>query len=388
MPIRAICTICSDFFDHSKDVAAIHCGHTFHLACLTQWFQTAPNQTCPQCRVQVNKRTVIHKLFFDLAQDDEHFLDPESLKRKRNEIVSQSLTRCGRRWTCAMVPSRHCIGPWASQRCCAQPSREYENLKAALKTSGDVADKLRKDLISSKNKLKTAVSELDKTSEELRSTQKDLQISDKEILSLKKKLSVLQESLNLPSLTSETLSRLVLESPAPVGMPSLKLHRPSLGEDIDLNTTFNMNTPPPRPSGSQVVSAKKMRLEKAHTSAPELTKRVSRDHMEMQNLKVSRPSLGGQHWAREQDDELVGKFPSFIKNAALSKRLGSSSLLEPSKDRGAVRMGYDGLGGRTKYIQPTDPSTIRPLPGKSKAKCRVDSRPGASYQGKLDTFLR
>lgn len=33
MPIRAICTICSDFFDHSRDVAAIHCGHTFHL----QW---------------------------------------------------------------------------------------------------------------------------------------------------------------------------------------------------------------------------------------------------------------------------------------------------------------------------------------------------------------
>lgn len=30
MPIRALCTICSDFFDHSRDVAAIHCGHTFH----------------------------------------------------------------------------------------------------------------------------------------------------------------------------------------------------------------------------------------------------------------------------------------------------------------------------------------------------------------------
>lgn len=30
MPIRAQCTICSDFFDHSRDVAAIHCGHTFH----------------------------------------------------------------------------------------------------------------------------------------------------------------------------------------------------------------------------------------------------------------------------------------------------------------------------------------------------------------------
>lgn len=35
MPIRALCTICSDFFDHSRDVAAIHCGHTFHMQCST-----------------------------------------------------------------------------------------------------------------------------------------------------------------------------------------------------------------------------------------------------------------------------------------------------------------------------------------------------------------
>ncbi|XP_028907910.1 E3 ubiquitin-protein ligase TRAIP isoform X2 [Ornithorhynchus anatinus] len=477
MPIRAICTICSDFFDHFKDVAAIHCGHTFHLDCLTQWFQTAPNRTCPQCRVQVNKKTIIHKLFFDLVQEDENSLDAESLKNELEQNRAKLLEKEKEKRDCqsiidslretldmrnSTIESLHrtlgesemlcstlkkqmkyleqqqdenqrakeeaCrlrnkmktmeriemllqsqrpeveemirdmgVGQSAVEQLavyCVSLKKEYENLKVARKTSGDLADKLRKELISSKHKLRAAVHELDKTSEELKSTQKDLQTADKEILSLKKKLSVLQESLNLPSRTSETLSRLVLESPAPVGMPSLKLRRPSLGEDIDLNTTFNVDTPPPRPSGSQVISAKKIRLEKAHTLASELTTGVSGDPMEvstepskMQDFKVSRPSLGGQHWAREPDDELVGRFPSFIKNAVMSKRFGSSSLLEPSKDRGAVRMGYDGLGGRTKYIQPTDPSTIRPLLCKSKVKRKVVSRPVASCQGKLDTFL-
>lgn len=32
MPIRAHCTICSDFFDNERDVAAVPCGHTFHRA--------------------------------------------------------------------------------------------------------------------------------------------------------------------------------------------------------------------------------------------------------------------------------------------------------------------------------------------------------------------
>uniref|UniRef100_A0A8B9N8A5 RING-type domain-containing protein n=1 Tax=Accipiter nisus TaxID=211598 RepID=A0A8B9N8A5_9AVES len=53
MPIRAHCTICSDFFDNERDVAAVPCGHTFHRACLIQWFDTAPSRTCPQCRIQV-----------------------------------------------------------------------------------------------------------------------------------------------------------------------------------------------------------------------------------------------------------------------------------------------------------------------------------------------
>uniref|UniRef100_A0A670YLM6 RING-type domain-containing protein n=1 Tax=Pseudonaja textilis TaxID=8673 RepID=A0A670YLM6_PSETE len=80
MPIRAHCTICSDFFDNKTDVAAIHCGHIFHHLCLIQWFDTAPNRTCPQCRIQVGKRHIINKLFFDVALEEQSELDAESLQ--------------------------------------------------------------------------------------------------------------------------------------------------------------------------------------------------------------------------------------------------------------------------------------------------------------------
>uniref|UniRef100_A0A8C6XCG9 RING-type domain-containing protein n=1 Tax=Naja naja TaxID=35670 RepID=A0A8C6XCG9_NAJNA len=80
MPIRAHCTICSDFFDNKSDVAAIHCGHTFHHLCLIQWFDTAPNWTCPQCRIQVGKRHIINKLFFDVDLEEVSGLDAESLQ--------------------------------------------------------------------------------------------------------------------------------------------------------------------------------------------------------------------------------------------------------------------------------------------------------------------
>uniref|UniRef100_A0A8C5D6K0 RING-type domain-containing protein n=1 Tax=Gouania willdenowi TaxID=441366 RepID=A0A8C5D6K0_GOUWI len=86
MPIRANCTICSDYFDHSRDVAAIHCGHTFHYECLLQWFQTAPTKTCPQCRKQVSTRHIINKLFFDVGTEAESTADPDSLQNELDRI--------------------------------------------------------------------------------------------------------------------------------------------------------------------------------------------------------------------------------------------------------------------------------------------------------------
>ncbi|KAM7063451.1 E3 ubiquitin-protein ligase TRAIP isoform 3-T3 [Molossus nigricans] len=331
MPIRAICTICSDFFDHSRDVAAIHCGHTFHLQCLIQWFDTAPSRTCPQCRVQVGRKTIINKLFFDLAQEEEGVLDAEFLKNELDNVRAQlsqkerekrdsqaiidtlrdtleernatveSLRKAleeaemlcstlkkqmkfleqqqnetkqareeARRLRNKMQTMERIELLLKSQRpeveemirdmgvgqsaveqlavYCVSLKKEYENLKEARKASGEIADKLKKDLFSSRSKLQAVYSELDQAKLELRSAQKDLQSADKEIASLKKKLAMLQETLNLPPVDSETVNRLVFESPAPLEMLSLKLRRPAFSDDIDLNATFDVDTPPARPS--------------------------------------------------------------------------------------------------------------------------------------------
>ena len=58
----AVCTICTEFLDGSRDVSALRCGHLFHGDCLSPWL--SQSMTCPQCRQKVTKANVIHKLFF------------------------------------------------------------------------------------------------------------------------------------------------------------------------------------------------------------------------------------------------------------------------------------------------------------------------------------
>ncbi|XP_025843602.2 E3 ubiquitin-protein ligase TRAIP isoform X2 [Vulpes vulpes] len=430
MPIRALCTICSDFFDHSRDVAAIHCGHTFHLQCLIQWFETAPSRTCPQCRIQVGRRTIINKLFFDLAQEEENVLDAEFLKNELDNTRAQlSLKEKEKKDSQAIidtlrdtleernatVESLQSALDKAEMLCSTLKKqmkyleqqqdetkqvqeemrrlrskmktmeREYENLKEARKASGELADRLKKDLFSSKNKLQTVYSELDQTKLELKSAQKDLQSADKEIMSLRKKLTMLQETLNLPPVDSETVNRLVLESPAPLEMLSLKLRRPAFGDDIDLNATFDVDTPPAQSSSIQHGRAKKFCQERAHSPIQDIPKKMPKGPKQESQL-----SLGGQRCVGEPDEELASAFPVFIRNAILKQKQPKKAKIEPCRSTDAVRTGFDGLGGRTKFIQPTDTTMIRPLPVKPKPKTK--QRVGAKTvlppsQAKLDTFL-
>ncbi|XP_070247068.1 E3 ubiquitin-protein ligase TRAIP [Myotis yumanensis] len=470
MPIRALCTICSDFFDHSRDVAAIHCGHTFHLQCLIQWFDTAPSRTCPQCRIQVGRRSIINKLFFDLAQEEEGVLDAEFLKNELDNVRAQlsqkerekrdsqgiidtlrdtleernatveSLQRAldeadmlcstlkkqmkfleqqqdetkqareeARRLRSKMQTMERIELLLKSQRpeveemirdmgvgqaaveqlavYCVSLKKEYENLKEARKASGELADKLKKDLLSSRSKLQAVCSELDQAKLELRSAQKDLQGADKEIASLKKKLTMLQETLSLPPVDSEAVNRLVLESPAPVEMLSLKLRRPAFSDDIDLNATFDVDTPPARPPGLQHGHAEKLCPEKAHSPTQDGPRKLPKGSKQEPQL-----SLGGQRCAGEPDEELAGAFPLFIRNAVLGQKQAKRARAEPRRSTDAVRTGFDGLGGRTKFIQPTYTTMIRPLPVKPKPKAKAKQKVGARTalppsQAKLDTFL-
>ncbi|KAB1263942.1 E3 ubiquitin-protein ligase TRAIP [Camelus dromedarius] len=205
--------------------------------------------------------------------------------------------------------------------------------------------------------------------------------------SLKKKLTVLQETLNLPPVDSETVNRLVFESPAPVEMLNLKLRRPAFGDDIDLNATFNVDTPPGQPSSTQHGHAKRLFPEKSHSPVHDVFKKIPKG-----SKKESQLSLGGQRCLGEPDEELAGAFPVFIRNAVLGQKQPKRARAEPCRSTDAVRTGFDGLGGRTKFIQPTDTTLIRPLPIKPKPKARAKQRVGTKTvlspsQAKLDTFL-
>ncbi|XP_067417366.1 E3 ubiquitin-protein ligase TRAIP isoform X2 [Emydura macquarii macquarii] len=426
MPIRAHCTICSDFFDNQRDVAAVHCGHTFHRECLVQWFDTAPSRTCPQCRIQVSKRHIINKLFFDVALEEQTSLDAESLQNELDKVKAQlsmkekekrdcqyivdtlretvdvrnatieSLQKalCETEMLCStlkkqmkyleqreedtkgakeearrlrnklktmeriemLLQSQHPeveemirdmgVGQAAVEQLavyCVSLKKEYENLKAAQKASSEMTEKLKKELFSANNKLQKAFLEVEKMKEELKSTQKDLSNADKEIVSLKKKIGILQETLKVPSVTSETLSRLVFESPAPLELLTPKLHRPAHSDKIDLDATFDVETPEHQPRQSITAPSKKPKLDKKPAPVTKLAKTVLKETVE--------------NWAGE-DDPLEELLPAFIRNSILSRKPAVGSLMGPHKNTGVVRMGYDGLGGRTKFIQPVSFPTI------------------------------
>uniref|UniRef100_A0A8C5ATF6 TRAF-interacting protein n=1 Tax=Gadus morhua TaxID=8049 RepID=A0A8C5ATF6_GADMO len=171
MPIRAYCTICSDFFDHHRDVAAIHCGHTFHYDCLLQWFQAAPNKTCPQCRKQVSTKHIITKLFFDIGGEEEGApVDPESLQ---NEVCRMK----------AALSTR--------DKDYKEKLKALEGLKSTVEKQRRDHDKVRKEMVD-KDMLCTA---LRKQMTYLETQQNDAQLAKEEARRLKTKMKT-YESLD------------------------------------------------------------------------------------------------------------------------------------------------------------------------------------------------
>uniref|UniRef100_A0A3B4BCQ5 RING-type domain-containing protein n=1 Tax=Periophthalmus magnuspinnatus TaxID=409849 RepID=A0A3B4BCQ5_9GOBI len=438
MPIRAYCTICSDFFDHSKDVAAIHCGHTFHYDCLLQWFQTAPTKTCPQCRKQVSTRHIINKLFFDIGGEEDGKVDPDCLQNEldrvkallsskertwqekqkiidglrdtvdkqkkdmdslrkdamekdmlcaalrkqmtyletqQNDIQSAKeeakrlriklktfesldILLQGQRSEVESMISDMGMSQAAVEQLsiyCISLKKEYDNLKGSLKSSNEMCEKLKREVLSTNNKLQKSTVEVNQTKEDIKALHKDLSAADKEISSLKKKIVVLQNTLSTPTRTNEALSRLVFESPAPLELKHPQLHRPSDSQDIDLNMTYDITTPEDVSKKPSQVLSKKMR-----------------------SLKIVFVSQ-----VRVEDDSM----DPFLKNSLLFRKKTFGSMLDPQKyHNGAVRSGYDGLGGRTKFIQPSPLAEIRPL---IKAKRKKVSRPVPKISPclTLDNFL-
>lgn len=191
---------------------------------------------------------------------------------------------------------------------------------------------------------------MNRTNDDLKAVQNDLTNADKEITSLKKKVEILQKTLSTPTRTNEALSRLVFESPAPVELQQPRLHQPANSEDIDLNMTFDITTPDLVDKRASQVPSKKMRLDPATLSSSPTKHRDS-------------ASLGSK--AREE----AAPMGTFFRNSILFRKKTFGSMLDPQRSKlGAVRSGYDGLGGRTKFFQPSPLSDIRPLTMKAKRK--------------------
>ncbi|XP_015202800.1 E3 ubiquitin-protein ligase TRAIP [Lepisosteus oculatus] len=457
MPIRAYCTICSDFFDHSKDVAAIHCGHTFHYDCLLQWFQSAPSKTCPQCRKQVSTKHIINKLFFDVGgEEDSARVDPESLQneldkfkallsvkekdrkglqkviealretvgrlnidlecvkkelsekdmlcaalRKQMKFLenqqseTQSAKEEARRLRTKMKTYESLdlllqgqrseveamirdmgVGQAAVEQLsifCISLKKEYENLKISNKTSNEMCEKLKREVFVSNNKLQKSALQVSRTKEELNAAQEDLKNADKQISSLQKKVEFLQKALSTPSRTNEAISRMVFESPAPLELKQPRLHQPEDSQDVDLSITFDIETPEQQEKKSIPVPSKKMRLEPAES--PTL-RHIGNCSTEKKN-------------SRARDEEEISLAP-LLYNSLLFRKKTFGSMLDPQRTKvGTVRTGFDGLGGRTKFIQPSPLSEIRPLMMKAKRKkvSRPSSSRSASNLLKLDSFL-
>ncbi|XP_041047841.1 E3 ubiquitin-protein ligase TRAIP isoform X1 [Carcharodon carcharias] len=453
MPIRAYCTICSDYFDNFKDVAAIHCGHTFHNECLAQWFHSAPSRTCPQCRIKVSAKHIINKLFFDIGES-EQVLDAETLqndldraksqllqkekeKKDRQSIIDKLRNTLDERNTrvesllkeltetemlCSTLKKQMQyleqqqddsksakeeaqrlrrklktleniqvllqsqrpeveemiqemgIGQSAVEQLsiyCVSLKKEYENLKETFKSSIDMSEKLKREHFITTCKLEKSVSQLEKIKEELRASQEDVRNADKEIMNLKKKVEFLQKSLSTPNRTNEAISRLIFESPAPMDLQHPKLHKPTVGEDIDLSLTYDFDTPDRTPLTSVSTSSKKIKLDTAG---------LSRLNQPFKSLDKSKKTN------KHEDDHII---PAFLKNSMLFQKKPCGGFLDPHRNQGSVRTGFDGLGGRTKFIEPTKLTEIRPLP--LKAKRKKVSRPivnaSVRHQPKLENFL-
>lgn len=446
MPIRAYCTICSDFFDHSKDVAAIHCGHTFHYDCLLQWFQTAPTKTCPQCRKQVSTRHIINKLFFDIGSEEVETVDPECLQNeldrvkallsskerdwrdkqkmidslrdtvdkqrkdvdgfrkeamekdmlcsalrkqmtyletKQNDIQaakeearrlrvkmktfeSLDILLQGQRSEVESMITDMGVSQAAVEQLsiyCISLKKEYDNLKGNLKSSNEMCEKFKREVLSVNNKLQKATVEVSRTKEDMKALQNDLNAADKEVSSLKKKIEVLQNTLSTPSRTNEALSRLVFESPVPLDLKQPRLHHPTDSEDIDLNMTYDITTPEDVSKKAVQFPSKKMRLDPLSAAVAKQNERSA--------------SLN-----KAQDEDPMDPF---LRNSLLFRKKTFGSMLDPQR-AGAVRSGYDGLGGRTKFFQPSPLAEIRPL---MKAKRKKVTRPVPKMSSSLtlDNFL-
>lgn len=74
--MRVCCAICSDLFEEISSIVSLPCGHTFHDFCLLQWL--GQSKTCPSCRKHVTTKNMC-RLFFEAVNGTEE-VNPNKLQ--------------------------------------------------------------------------------------------------------------------------------------------------------------------------------------------------------------------------------------------------------------------------------------------------------------------
>ena len=76
------CSICLDSLNFSDDtISVLKCGHVFHHDCLVNWIQT--NSTCPECRCQVGKSSLVKKIYPKYSEEDTNIYKGNSSETKK-----------------------------------------------------------------------------------------------------------------------------------------------------------------------------------------------------------------------------------------------------------------------------------------------------------------
>nr|XP_032827239.1 E3 ubiquitin-protein ligase TRAIP [Petromyzon marinus] len=237
---------------------------------------------------------------------------------------------------------------------------------------------MQRERLSFQSRLQRVSAKLEQTEEQLKVTTEDVQQADKEILSLKKKVDFLQKTLSSPCRANEAIIRLIQESPAP-----LELRRPERGQFVHLDPDgfYSPDTPEPPPQPG--------------TSAGGPAKRKHADGLAEKAAKLSKAAPS--HNKDENDSEDDIKMSHFLKTSTLFKKRSYVGTPKGCSTKGSVRTGFDGMGGRTKFIEPTNVTEIRPVLVPIKKK--VGRPPGGlarcphkitvpENQPKLDVFLQ
>uniref|UniRef100_S4R7Z5 TRAF-interacting protein n=1 Tax=Petromyzon marinus TaxID=7757 RepID=S4R7Z5_PETMA len=273
---------------------------------------------------------------------------------------------------------------------CISMKREYDKLKENLKLVVEEKDRMQRERLSFQSRLQRVSAKLEQTEEQLKVTTEDVQQADKEILSLKKKVDFLQKTLSSPCRANEAIIRLIQESPAP-----LELRRPERGQFVHLDPDgfYSPDTPepPPQPGTSAGGPAKRKHADGLAEKLPFISPSL---------IKLRTADLEG--WSHgpagdENDSEDDIKMSHFLKTSTLFKKRSYVGTPKGCSTKGSVRTGFDGMGGRTKFIEPTNVTEIRPVLVPIKKK--VGRPPGGlarcphkitvpENQPKLDVFLQ